>query len=145
MEINAYAIHVPGGQAERFVYERRVGRRDVVVRITHRSLARGDVQYIDNAWDDTRYPLVPCHEIVGVVEDAGDEVMHLRAGDRVGVGYQLVRASSATIARRASSNCAPGSRWLRWTITVAWPTTSWSTADSRSSSRRSSIPQRPHP
>jgi D-arabinose 1-dehydrogenase-like Zn-dependent alcohol dehydrogenase len=88
MQIRAYAINLAGGAAVPFVYERTPGNRDVVVRITHRSLARGDIQFIDNAWGDTRFPLVPSHEIVGLVEAAGSEVAHLTAGDRVGVGYQ---------------------------------------------------------
>ncbi len=88
MRIRAYAIGVKGGAAEPFEYETAVGSRDVLVRITHRSLARGDVQFIDDAWGDTRYPLVPGHEIVGVVEEAGRDVAGLQPGDRVGVGYQ---------------------------------------------------------
>jgi D-arabinose 1-dehydrogenase-like Zn-dependent alcohol dehydrogenase len=88
MLINAYAIHTAGGKAEPFRYETTPGSRDVLVRITHRSLARGDIQFIDNAWGDTRYPLVPGHEIVGIVEETGSDVTDLHPGDRVGIGYQ---------------------------------------------------------
>lgn len=88
MKINAYAINEPGGTAELFVYERSVGARDVLVKITHRSVARGDIQFIDNAWGDTRFPLVASHEIIGIVEAAGSEVADLHPGDRVGIGYQ---------------------------------------------------------
>ena len=88
MEIAAYAINEPGGKAVPFVYETSLGRADVLVRITHRSLARGDIQFIDNEWGDTRFPLVPSHEIVGIVEQAGSNVADLHPGDRVGVGYQ---------------------------------------------------------
>ena len=88
MEIAAYAINEPGGAAERYVYETSLGSLDVLVRITHRSLARGDIQFIDDAWGDTRFPLVPSHEIIGIVEEAGSEVANLRPGDRVGIGYQ---------------------------------------------------------
>lgn len=88
MEIRAYAINERGGTAQRFLYETTIANRDVLVRITHRSLARGDIQFIDNAWGDTRFPLVPSHEMVGVVEQAGSEVADLETGDRVGIGYQ---------------------------------------------------------
>ena len=40
MEIAAYAINEPGGTAEPFVYETLLGSGDVLVKITHRSLAR---------------------------------------------------------------------------------------------------------
>ncbi len=88
MQVRAYAIGAKGGPAEPFDYETTVGRGDVLVRITHRSLARGDIQFIDDAWGDTRYPLVPGHEIVGIVEETGADVADLEPGDRVGVGYQ---------------------------------------------------------
>ena len=88
MEIRAFAINEIGGTAEPFLYETTLGNRDVLVKITHRSLARGDIQFIDNAWGDTRFPLVPSHEIVGIVEAAGSAVVDLKAGDRVGIGYQ---------------------------------------------------------
>ena len=76
------------------------GNRDVLVRITHRSLARGDIQYIDNDWGDARYPLVPCHEIVGIVEEAGSEVADLHVGDRVGIGYQLEACFDCSFCRQ---------------------------------------------
>jgi D-arabinose 1-dehydrogenase-like Zn-dependent alcohol dehydrogenase len=89
MEIRAYAITEPGASPAPFTYHRSLGRHDVLVRITHRSITTGDVQFIDNDWADTRYPLVPCHEMVGIVEQTGPEVAELKAGDRVGVGFQL--------------------------------------------------------
>jgi D-arabinose 1-dehydrogenase-like Zn-dependent alcohol dehydrogenase len=86
--IHAYAVRERGGPAEPFVYERPLGPADVLVRVTHCSVARGDVQFIDDDWGDTRYPLVPGHEIVGVVAEAGPAVAGLATGDRVGIGYQ---------------------------------------------------------
>jgi D-arabinose 1-dehydrogenase-like Zn-dependent alcohol dehydrogenase len=89
MEIKAYAIMERGALAMPFAYERTVGDHEVLVRITHRSIATGDVQFIDNAWGDTRYPLVPSHEMVGRVEQLGSAVTELEEGDRVGIGFQL--------------------------------------------------------
>jgi D-arabinose 1-dehydrogenase-like Zn-dependent alcohol dehydrogenase len=100
MKINAYAIHQPGGRAEPFSYERSLGGGDVLVKITHRSLARGDIQYIDDAWGDTRFPLVPSHEIIGIVEEAGSEVADLRPGDRVGIGYQQAACFECAFCRQ---------------------------------------------
>ena len=100
MKITAHAIKQTGGMAEPFEYETTLGSRDVLVKITHRSLARGDIQFIDNAWGDTRFPLVPSHEIVGVVEDTGSEVTDLRTGDRVGVGYQQAACFECSYCRQ---------------------------------------------
>jgi D-arabinose 1-dehydrogenase-like Zn-dependent alcohol dehydrogenase len=88
MRIRAHAVSEKGGRTEPFFYERDLGARDVLVKITHCSVARGDVQYVSDDWGDARFPLVPGHEIVGVVEEAGADAADLRPGDRVGVGYQ---------------------------------------------------------
>ena len=86
--IHAYAVRHRGGTAEPFSYERQLGDNEVLVRVTHCSVARGDVQSIDNDWGDTRFPLIPGHEIVGLVEETGSAVTGLMTGDRVGIGYQ---------------------------------------------------------
>ena len=100
MKITAHAIRQTGGIAEPFQYERTLGSREVLVKITHRSLARGDIQFIDNAWGDTRFPLIPSHEIVGVVEETGSEVTDLHTGDRVGVGYQQTACFECSYCRQ---------------------------------------------
>ena len=88
MKIKAYAIKEKGRKPEPFFYRKKPGKNDVLVKITHCSVAKGDVQFIDNDWGDTKYPLVPCHEIIGIVEEAGPQVAGLQKGDRVGIGYQ---------------------------------------------------------
>ncbi|NOW95722.1 NAD(P)-dependent alcohol dehydrogenase [Mucilaginibacter sp. SG564] len=88
MRIKAYGIKEEGGKAEPFYYERNVGSNEVSVKIIYCSIARGDVQIISNDWGDTKFPLVPGHEIVGIVEETGSDVTALKVGDRVGIGYQ---------------------------------------------------------
>ena len=101
--INAYAVRHQGGTAEPFSYQRALDVHDVLVRVTHCSLARGDVQFIDNEWGDTRFPLVPGHEIVGVVEQTGPAVVGLAPGDRVGIGYQQAACFSCEFCRGSES------------------------------------------
>jgi D-arabinose 1-dehydrogenase-like Zn-dependent alcohol dehydrogenase len=110
MHIRAYAIREKGGTAEPFLYERKLGSRDVLVRITHCSLARGDIQFIDNDWGDARYPLVPGHEIVGIVEVAGSEVADLKAGDRVGIGYQQEACFDCSVCRQGLEQLCPSQK-----------------------------------
>ncbi|HMF71855.1 MAG TPA: NAD(P)-dependent alcohol dehydrogenase, partial [Flavitalea sp.] len=88
MRIKAYAIKQKDGKAEPFYYERNVGDNEVRVKILYCAIARGDIQFISDDWGDTKFPLVPGHEIAGVVEETGSNVTTLRVGDRVGVGYQ---------------------------------------------------------
>ena len=107
MRIRAYAIMETGGTAEPFEYDAVLGPQDVLVRITHRTIARGDVQAIDNDWGDTRFPLVPSHEMLGVVERTGARVAHLRPGARVGVGYQLGACFECTYCTQGTEQFCP--------------------------------------
>ena len=110
MRIRALAIKEKGGRAEPFSYERAVGEHDVVVRITHCSLARGDIQYMDDDWGDARFPLVPGHEIIGIVEELGSEVTHPQLGDRVGIGYQQEACFACFFCREGMEQLCPSQK-----------------------------------
>ncbi len=87
--ISAWATKAPGAPLEPFAYqEAALGPDDIEVAITHCGLCHSDVHMIDNDWGNTVYPLVPGHEIIGTVTQAGERVTPLEVGQRVGVGWQ---------------------------------------------------------
>jgi alcohol/geraniol dehydrogenase (NADP+) len=107
MKINAFAVKRPGGKAQPFEYERKIGRNDVLVKITHCGIATGDIQMIDNHWGDTKFPVVPGHEIIGTVEETGAAVRSLANGDRVGIGYQLEACFECHFCRKGYEQFCP--------------------------------------
>lgn len=83
------------GPREPFVATRierpELGARDVLIDIAYAGICHSD---IDHAWQlrrgaNTRYPLVPGHEIAGVVSAVGPQVTGFRVGDRAGVGNMV--------------------------------------------------------
>ena len=106
------------------LYERTLGSHDVLVRITHRSLARGDIQFIDNDWGDARFPLVPGHEIVGIVEEAGSEVADLQTGDRVGIGYQQEACFDCSFCKQGTEQLCASQKVIAVDRYGGWPNTS---------------------
>src|SRR5262245_29581719 len=107
MEIKAFAIKRAGGKAQPFCYERKIGRNDVLVKITHCGIARGDIQIIDNDWGDTKFPVVPGHEIIGTVEETGAGARSLQNGDRVGIGYQQEACLECHFCRKGYEQFCP--------------------------------------
>lgn len=107
MKIKAYAVKKKGGKAEPFFYERNLGNNDVLVRITHCGIARGDIQIINNDWGDTKFPLIPGHEIIGIIEDTAAEVSGLKQGDRVGIGYQQEACFECQFCREGNEQFCP--------------------------------------
>ena len=85
--IKALAITEAAGKLQPFEYQEEVGATDVLVRVTHCGICHSDVHLIDGDWGDV-YPLVPGHEIVGVVERVGSDVHSTQVGERVGIGWQ---------------------------------------------------------
>ena len=90
MGFNAYAAHRAKGGLQPFVYQPEpLGPHDVEIRISHCGICHSDVHLVDGDWGSVgRYPMVPGHEIVGTIAEAGREVRQLAVGQRVGVGWQ---------------------------------------------------------
>ena len=87
MKVRAHAALSPKGPLEPFEYDPGpLGPQQVDVRVTHCGICHTDSAMVDNDYGFTQYPLVPGHEVVGVVAAAGTEVDRLRVGQRVGVG-----------------------------------------------------------
>ncbi|XP_061983644.1 probable cinnamyl alcohol dehydrogenase 1 [Populus nigra] len=59
---------------------------DVSLKITHCGVCYADVSWSKNKLGDSRYPLVPGHEIAGIVKEVGSSVSNFKVGDHVGVG-----------------------------------------------------------
>ena len=59
----------------------------VQVKVESCGICHSDLSMLDNDWGNSSYPLVPGHEVVGVIEKAGDQVKGLAVGDRVGLGW----------------------------------------------------------
>ena len=89
-----------------------LGPRDVEIEITHCGICRSDLHLIDNDWSTSTYPLVPGHEIVGVIGPTGP-AGSFRAGQRVGMGWQrsacfeceLCRAGHENLCLRQEATC----------------------------------------
>ena len=90
MATAGYAATAPGARLERWEFERRApGPTDVVIDILYCGICHTDIHLVRNEWAISKYPMVPGHEIVGRVIDAGADVGKWRVGDAVGVGCFL--------------------------------------------------------
>jgi hypothetical protein len=73
-----------------FDFERRLPKaNDVLIRIHYCGVCHSDIHQAKNEWHNSKYPMVPGHEITGVVEQVGSSVRNFRAGDHVGVGCMV--------------------------------------------------------
>ncbi|MGR4883186.1 NAD(P)-dependent alcohol dehydrogenase [Streptomyces sp. LARHCF249] len=83
----AYAAPAPKAPLERTTVPRRpVGEHDVLIDIKYAGVCHSDIHQVRDGWREGIYPMVPGHEIAGVVAEAGPGVTKFAVGDRVGVG-----------------------------------------------------------
>ena len=61
------------------------GRDEVLIRVHACGVCHGDLMLQRGQFPFARYPVVPGHEIAGVIEEVGEDVGELRSGDRVGL------------------------------------------------------------
>lgn len=68
---------------------REVGPLDVHIEITHCGVCHSDIHQARNEWGNSIYPMVPGHEIIGVVRKVGPKVTKVKVGEMVGVGCMV--------------------------------------------------------
>ncbi len=72
----------------RFV-RRDTSANDVVIEILYCGVCHSDLHHVRNDWNNTTYPVVPGHEIVGRVVSVGPDVTRFKPGDHVAVGCMV--------------------------------------------------------
>jgi uncharacterized zinc-type alcohol dehydrogenase-like protein len=83
------------------IERRDVGPKDVLIKIAYAGVCHSDIHTVRGEWGPQQYPLTVGHEIVGVVEETGNEVTIHMVGDRVGVGCMVDSC-------RECANCKQG-------------------------------------
>lgn len=82
-----YAAYDAKSPLAPFSFERREPKADdVQIEILFCGVCHSDLHQVRNEWENSTYPLVPGHEIVGRVTAVGDAVSKFKVGDLAGVG-----------------------------------------------------------
>ena len=85
--VPAYAAPAANAPLERTTVPRRpVGEHDVLIEIKYAGICHSDIHQARDGWGEGIYPMVPGHEIAGIVAEVGPGVSKYQVGDRVGVG-----------------------------------------------------------
>ncbi|CAA0831079.1 Probable cinnamyl alcohol dehydrogenase 6 [Striga hermonthica] len=104
-----WAARDQSGHLSPLKFERRVtGERDVQFKVLYCGICHSDLHAIKNEWGFSAYPMVPGHEIVGVVTEVGSKVEKFKVGDKVGVGCMVDSCRKCDLCARDLENYCTG-------------------------------------
>jgi len=71
------------------IVRRDLNDKDILIEIKYAGICHSDIHHVRGEWQQETYPLVPGHEIAGVVVEVGTGVTKYAIGDNVGVGCMV--------------------------------------------------------
>ncbi|WP_339651840.1 NAD(P)-dependent alcohol dehydrogenase [uncultured Salegentibacter sp.] len=89
-EVKAYGAQASDANLKELNIERRqITADDVQIEIEYCGVCHSDIHQVRNDWKNSKYPVVPGHEIIGRVTQVGKNVSNFKEGDLVGVGCMV--------------------------------------------------------
>jgi uncharacterized zinc-type alcohol dehydrogenase-like protein len=87
MKSRGYAATAAKAPLEPFEFNRReLGAKDVTLDISYAGICHSDIHQVAEEWGPAIFPMVPGHEIAGIVTAIGSAVSKFAVGDKIGVG-----------------------------------------------------------
>lgn len=87
--VSAYAARTPLASLMPYTFEYgKLKAREVHIKVKYCGICHTDIHLARGEWGSmSMYPMVPGHEIVGLVEAVGPKVSKFRKGDRAAIGF----------------------------------------------------------
>ena len=91
-------------------------RRQLLIRVSACAVCRTDLHVVDGELPDPKLPLIPGHQIVGQVEEIGEENSNFAIGDRLGIPWLGWTDGDCTYCRSGRENLCDNARFTGYTI-----------------------------
>lgn len=101
----------------------------VVVRVAACAVCRTDLHVVDGELPNPKLPLIPGHEIVGRIEQVGENVENFKIGERVGIPWLGWTCGKCKYCRSDRENLCERAQFTGYTIDGGY--TEYTVADAR--------------
>lgn len=91
------------------------GEGEIRLKVEACGVCRTDLHVLDGELPEIRYPIIPGHEIVGIIDKLGHGVSHFRVGDRVGVPWLGYTCGVCPFCRDGRENLCDRPRFTGYT------------------------------
>ncbi|WP_251358745.1 NAD(P)-dependent alcohol dehydrogenase [Kangiella sp. TOML190] len=87
-QVQAFAALSAGESLQAHSYQLgQIGAEEVTIKVEYCGICHSDLSMLNNDWGMSQYPLIPGHEVIGVVSEVGESVKGVKVGERVGLGW----------------------------------------------------------
>jgi propanol-preferring alcohol dehydrogenase len=93
-----------------------IEKNQVLVRVKACAVCRTDLHVVDGDLPRPKLPLIPGHEIVGIVEAVGEEVQNIIKGQKVGVPWLGYTCGRCTYCKKGMENLCENALFTGYTI-----------------------------
>jgi propanol-preferring alcohol dehydrogenase len=110
-------LHEPKRSLElRDVPKPKPGKGQLLVRVSACAVCRTDLHVVDGELPDPKLPLILGHQIVGRVEEIGEENSNFAIGDRVGIPWLGWTDGDCAYCRSGKENLCDNARFTGYTV-----------------------------
>jgi uncharacterized zinc-type alcohol dehydrogenase-like protein len=112
-QAKGYAAAAAKAPLAPYTFERRELREhDVAIDIKFCGICHSDIHQARDEWGGSIFPMVPGHEIAGVVTAVGSKVTKFKVGDKVGIGCMVDSCQTCAECKAGLEQyCAVGAVW----------------------------------
>lgn len=89
---------------------------EVRVRVSVCAVCRTDIHLVEGDLPLHRTPVIPGHQIVGRIDQLGENVTRFRVGQRIGIAWLRHVDGSCPLCRRGRENLCPDSRYTGYDV-----------------------------
>ena len=115
--MRAMVLDKPGQSLQlRDVPKPKPGKGQLLVRVSTCAVCRTDLHVVDSELPDSKLPLILGHQVVGHVEEIGEENSNFAIGDRVGIPWLGWTDGDCAYCRSGRENLCDNARFTGYTI-----------------------------
>jgi propanol-preferring alcohol dehydrogenase len=92
------------------------GTEEILIRNKVCGVCHTDLHTVEGELPEAKLPIVPGHQIVGIVEKVGEKASHFKVGERVGVAWLYSSCDQCSFCQEGKENLCESARFTGYNI-----------------------------
>lgn len=93
-----------------------ISKREVLIEVKTCGICRTDLHIVEGELPPKKLPLVPGHQVVGIVREVGDSVTRLNVGEKVGLTWLYYTCNKCSFCRKGLENLCTNAQFTGYSV-----------------------------